>query len=269
MEDPDYQIKLEYLTDKISKVFEVRKNPLQYEMIPTSIYNMYANEPEIARDIKFIFSSENKQAEIQKPQIDTEIKEEIKKIPNIEEKLQGIPVMEKKVQKILEINIQLMNKVKTELNEMKRIMGQLIPSSASKSLFSVPFKQVSSRFLTEKQKEEEAKRLKELKKKRKKGEGPPKRMKDHPKIEKKQKLKQQKQEEKEITDQTTEKSETVEPSQSKPPTAPHLKGLNPPPNPSELKSPSPPNENPAILRGNLLSELKDMFVKKGLTKRKK
>ncbi|MFO8017758.1 MAG: ADP-ribosylation factor-like protein [Promethearchaeia archaeon] len=262
MNDPDYQIRIEYLTEKISEVFEVRKNPLQYEMIPTSIYNMYANEPEIARDIKFIFSNKNKQAEIEKPKISEEIKEEIKKIPNIEKKLQSIPVMEKKIQKILEINLQSMNKVKSELNEIKRIMGQLVPSSVSQSLFSIPFKKVSSRFLAEQQKEEEEKREKELKKKRKKGEGPPQRLDSHPKVKKKRKDEEPKESEQEELGQD-ETGSLIPPSTS------DLEHLKPPPNPPKSKSPSTQMKNPAAVRGDILSELKEMFVKKGLAKRKK
>ncbi|MGV9205864.1 MAG: ADP-ribosylation factor-like protein [Promethearchaeia archaeon] len=250
--DPDYEIKLEYLRDKISKVFEVRKNPLQYEMIPTSIYNMYANEPEIARDIKFIFSNKGTHAESHQPQIDNEIKKEIKKIPNIQEQLQSIPLIEEKIKKILDVNVQFMNKVKTELGEMKRLLGQLVPSSVSQSIFSVPFEKVSSTFLTEKQKEEENRREK-LKKKRKKGGGPPQRMEEHPSLKKKQKEKKEKLEQKEAP--------------TSPPKAPDLESLKPPPNPSKSSAPKGQIKNPAKVRGDILSELKDMFQKKGLAKR--
>lgn len=254
--DPDYQIRTEYVREKISNVFEVRKNPLQYEIIPTSIYNMYANEPEIARDIKFIFSNKNSQSKIQQTQISEEIKHEIQKIPNIENQLQSIPIIEKKIQKILEINVQLMNKVKTELAEMKRILGQLAPSSASK-LLSVPFRKTSTSFLAKKRQEEGEERRKKLKKKRKSGEGPPQRMEDHPKTKKKQK----KESLRDIKEDKLEKENA-----SIPPTAPDFEDLKPPPNPPQIRTRNV--ENPATIRGDILSELKEMFIKKGLTKHK-
>jgi hypothetical protein len=47
---------LEYLTDKISTVFINSEKSWNFDITPTSIYNFYSSEPEIARSIKNIFS---------------------------------------------------------------------------------------------------------------------------------------------------------------------------------------------------------------------
>jgi len=60
-EDPDFQIKLEYLADKISDIFRKSENPWNFEIIPTSIYNYYSNEPDIVKSIKNIFSKEKEE----------------------------------------------------------------------------------------------------------------------------------------------------------------------------------------------------------------
>lgn len=261
-EDPDFQIKLEYLADKISEIFKKSENPWNFEIIPTSIYNYYSNEPEIVKSIKNIFSKG-------KEEKDKEIV-----IPDIEEKFQ----------KILDLNLKLMDKLVSELSEIKRALLRLNPSDISQSLFSVPFKKVQPDYISPdlkssgKSKKKKKTKIDEFQrqKKPKKGSGPPKALQTHPSL----KL----EEEKIVKDEklTNEKLEKVKASlksksqlskmPSSPPTAPlttpkqdeiNLNSLKPPPPPpprisisGNIRSPSP--------RGQVLSELKEMFLKRGL-----
>ena len=115
-------IKIEYLTEKISEIFKNTEKSWTFEIIPTSIYNYYSNEPEIVKNIKNIFSQG-------KAEKDKEIV-----IPDIEEKFQ----------KILDINLKIMDNFVSELSEIKRILHRLNPSTMSQSLFSIPFKKVKT-----------------------------------------------------------------------------------------------------------------------------
>ncbi|MFX1593460.1 MAG: ADP-ribosylation factor-like protein [Promethearchaeota archaeon] len=124
-DDPDFQIKLEYLSDKVSELIKKSNNPWNFEIIPTSVYNYYSSEPEIVKNIKSIFS---KKKEITNKEI---------VLPNIEEKFQ----------KILDINLKLMDKFLSELSELKRIFYRLNPSTMSQSLFSVPFKKAQPGYI--------------------------------------------------------------------------------------------------------------------------
>lgn len=122
IEDPDFQIKLEYITDKITKIFLEKPNNWSFEIMPTSIYNLYLNEPEIVKTIKSVFSK------------DIITKEEEKSFQ-----------IDKKLQRILDINLKLMDKFVSELSEIKRILFKIAPSSdISKKSFSVPFGMVPS-----------------------------------------------------------------------------------------------------------------------------
>lgn len=122
IEDPDFQIKLEYITDKITKIFLEKSNTWSFEIMPTSIYNLYSNEPEIVKTIKSVFSK------------DIITKEEEKSFQ-----------IDKKLQRILDINLKLMDKFVSELSEIKRILFKIAPSSdISKTSFSVPFEMVPS-----------------------------------------------------------------------------------------------------------------------------
>jgi small GTP-binding protein len=66
--DPDFQIKIEYLNDKVSNLFGEKENSWNFEIILTSIYNFYSNEPDIAKSIKNFFQNnmrkENKRYQI-------------------------------------------------------------------------------------------------------------------------------------------------------------------------------------------------------------
>ncbi|GAH79387.1 unnamed protein product, partial [marine sediment metagenome] len=128
--DPDFQIKVEYLTDKISTVFITSEKSWNFDITPTSIYNFYSNEPEIAKSIKNIFSKE-------KSELDSSTI-----LPNIEDKLQ----------RILDINLKLMDKVVAELSEVKRVLFRLVPSDISQSLFAVPFEKVPIEYISGNQK---------------------------------------------------------------------------------------------------------------------
>ena len=44
-DDPDFQIKMEYLVDKLNNIFVSREKSWKYDIISTSIYNYYAKEP--------------------------------------------------------------------------------------------------------------------------------------------------------------------------------------------------------------------------------
>ncbi|MBY9014836.1 MAG: 50S ribosome-binding GTPase [Candidatus Lokiarchaeota archaeon] len=164
--DPDFQIKVEYLTDKISDVFMKSERSWNFDITPTSIYNFYSSESDIAKSIKNIFSKE-------KSEMDSS-----KILPNIEEKLQ----------KILDINLKLMDKVVVELSELKRAVVRISPSDISQSLFSVPFEKVPLDYISSNQAlgEKEKKKKKKVKpeeqskkvKKAKTGASPPKRLKE-------------------------------------------------------------------------------------------
>jgi len=267
-EDPDFQIKLEYLADKISEIFNNFENHWKFEIIPTSIYNYYSNEPEIVKSIKSIFSKRK-----EKP-----------------EKNALFPDIEQKIQKILDLNLKLMDKFVSELSEIKRALLRLNPSIVSESLFSVPFKKVQTDYVTpdtksivrSRKKENRAKINKvKSKKKSKKGSGPPKPLPTHPSLNldgqkavKDEKLTIEKLTE--IRASLKQKSQLSKKS-SVPPTAPPTTPKQDVINIDSLKPPSPPPPPPRIStssnfrstfpRGEILSELKEMFLKRGLVNR--
>ncbi|MBY8981552.1 MAG: 50S ribosome-binding GTPase, partial [Candidatus Lokiarchaeota archaeon] len=127
--DPDYQIKLEYITEKVTDLFIEHEKSWIVEIIPTSIYNFYSNTPEIARSIKNIFAKETEQ-----------------------EKEDRLPEIERKVQRILDINLQFMDKISADLSDIKKILYQVLPTKISGSLFEVPFQKVSFDDIAEKKK---------------------------------------------------------------------------------------------------------------------
>ncbi|TXT59118.1 MAG: hypothetical protein BAJALOKI2v1_250024 [Promethearchaeota archaeon] len=258
IDDPDFQIKIEYLTDKISTLIEAQEKKWNVEIIPTSIYNVYSNQPEIARSIKSIFSGEPTQ----------ETKEDSAEI-------------DYKLQKILDLNLKLTDTVVTELQEIKRILGRVVPANMSKSLFDIPFQKIPANFISENHDEEISERG-----------TVPKPLDFSEKLSEK-------------THQTTEKEikdfsfqeTSPEPERKRPPMAPKkeisIKKLNPPPkpqasSPSEGSSqekgssglpPGPPSEelprntekedkfmNRGNLRREIISELKDVLLKRGIAK---
>ena len=260
--DPDFQIKVEYLTDKISDVFMKSEKSWNFDITPTSIYNFYSSEPDIVKSIKNIFSKE-------KSELDSS-----KILPSIEEKLQ----------KILDINLKLMDKVVVELSELKRAVVRISPSDISQSLFSVPFEKVPIDFISDNQSvgEKEKKKKKKGKpgdstkkvKKTKGAAGPPKRLKvmispesaDIKNNESHKILKN-----KIIAAKTSLSSNTQMETPPVAPRNPHksgfvtLESLKPPPPPPKL--PVRVNGSFISARSEIISELKDMFVKRGLVTR--
>ena len=258
--DPDFQIKVEYLTEKISEIFKNTEKSWTFEIIPTSIYNYYSNEPEIVKNIKNIFS----QGKVEK---DKEIV-----IPDIEEKFQ----------KILDINLKIMDNFVSELSEIKRILHRLNPSSMSQSLFSIPFKKVKTEHipltsnLNERGKKKKKVKVDEpqKKKKYKKGSGPPKPL---SKDQFKQLNEQITAKDDRLTSEKINKVKTslklnsqIDQESSIPPSAPKLPkdnvinidALKPPPPPPPTSSHFTNKSLPR--RSEIVSELKEMFVKRGL-----
>ncbi len=271
IDDPDFQIQIEYLKEKISETFQNTEKNWQFEVISTSIHNFYSNEPEIATSIKKIFSKENA---IQKAH---------NTIPNIEEKLQNI----------MDITLKLMNNVVSELSEIKRVLFRLVPSDISHSLVSVPFKNEPSKDISsnqeqggkvsKKRKKDKRPQSKKMKKP-KKTIGPPRRLLEHPSVNQIQSGKSEK-----ITAETlTSIKESLQSkelhSQSKntqqvnqlsnyptnPPKAPpnvlnqkstEIRSLKPPPPPKKLEV---NNINQGNKRLQVLTELKDIFRKRKL-----
>ena len=258
VDDPDFQIKLEYLTDKISNVFMNSEKSWNFEIVPTSIYNFYSTEPDIAKSIKNIFSKDKSNLTQEKI------------LPDIEEKLQ----------KILEINLKLMDKVVGELSEVKRILFRLAPSDLSQSFFSVPFEKVPIDFITDTNvvKEKSTKKKKKITSspdvKTKKGSGPPQRLKVLvPPDAAGEKAKN----DKKITEvkiKDAKKSLLATSTPNTPPLAPKKESLDTMVSLSSLKPPPPPPkiinsqvESKQNQRNLVISELKEMFMKKGLVTR--
>jgi GTPase SAR1 family protein len=261
VDDPDFQIKLEYLTDKISNVFMESEKSWNFEIIPTSIYNFYSTEPEIAKSIKNIFSKD-------KTNLVTE-----KVLPSIEEKLQ----------KILDINLKLMDKVVGELSEVKRILFRLIPAEFSQNFFSVPFEKVPLDFIANAKSSKDKTKKKKRKeddlssKRLKGGSGPPKRLKT---LNAPETREENKKETKKVTaNKLKDAKKSLEISSKAnqatiPPVAPQkvpqnsilkLESLKPPPPPPKIIKP----EVDSVLsqRSQVISELKEMFTKRGLVTR--
>jgi small GTP-binding protein len=258
--NPDFQIKAEYLADKISNIFMRSEKSWNFEIIPTSIYNFYSSEPEIAKSIKNIFTKDE--------ELDSR-----KLLPDINQKLQ----------KILDINLKLMDKVVVELTEVKRILHKVVPSDLSQSLFSVPFEKVPVEFISNKEKTEEEQKVKKKKgkskvtqkdlKRSKASNGPPKRLKS---LTKPEEVRGDQKLEKKITkNEIKEKKASLTPANdlNNPPMAPKiqqksilsLESLKPPPPPPKVSiKESRSFEN---TRTQVISELKEMFIKRGLATR--
>lgn len=259
--DPDFQIKVEYLTDKISTVFMNSEKSWNFDITPTSIYNFYSSEPEIAKSIKKIFSKE-------KSELDSSTI-----LPNIEDKLQ----------RILDINLKLMDKVAAELSEVKRVLFRLVPSDISQSLFAVPFEKVPIEYISDNQKlEGKDKKKKKSKdvdpfkkgKKLKGAAGPPKRLKSitAPEAIEKEDTESDKITAKKIKSAKASLSATSQ--KATPPIAPQsvakqsfvtLDSLKPPPPPPKITINA--GSDFGAGRREIISELKDMFVKRGLVSR--
>ena len=271
-DDPDFQIKLEYLTEKISDNFLKSEKPKKFEIITTSIFNFYSNEPEITKSIKNIFS---------------------KKKPQLEEEY-NLPDFETKLQNILNINLKLMDIVVSELSEIKKSIHRIASSNSAQSSYLVPLDKEAPDSIINNQKPEEGikkekrkRRLVETKKKKKykKGAGPPKRLKDLPLIEVKQDkieahvtltkvdLKEVKESLKPISpigaSLNNKNFDLSSSSPTHPPIAPSNTIRSNNLNMSSLKPPPPPpivgsNYRSGSNRLQVITELKDMFKKRRL-----
>lgn len=261
VDDPDFQIKLEYLTDKLSNLFMESEKSWNFEIIPTSIYNFYSTEPEIAKSIKNIFSKEKTNLVAEKV------------LPDIEDKLQ----------KILDVNLKLMDKVVGELSEVKRILFRLIPAELSQNFFSVPFEKVPLDFISNSKSSKDKLKKKKKKhedlssKKLKTGAGPPKRLKTFTpsEIQEEEPQKRTKITASKIKDVKKTLGTRSETLQTKtPPIAPQksfqenilkLESLKPPPPPPKIVKTEV--DSKFSQRSQVISELKDMFMKRGLITR--
>ncbi len=261
--DPDFQIKVEYLTEKITDVFMKSEKSWNFDITPTSIYNFYSSEPDIARSIKNIFSKD-------KPEVDSS-----EVLPDIEEKLQ----------KILDINLKLMDKVVVELSEVKRVLIRLVPSGMVQPLFSIPFKKVPLDYISDNQSVNNNNKNKKKKKKNKddrskkirklKGQvGPPKRLEVilPPSASENDSIESNKISQKKIIKAKESLSSLSQ--KETPPIAPKsanedgfitLESLKPPPPPPKFIEGVGGISGSA--RSVIISELKDMFVKRGLVTR--
>lgn len=255
IQNPDFLIKIEYLTDKISNLFLNSERVWKFEIIPTSIYNFYSSEPEIAKSIKNIFSKDKSYLENEKI------------LPDINEKLQ----------KILDINLKLLDKVVGELTEVKRILFRLIPAEFSQNFFSIPFEKVPLDFIANSKstrgKSKKNKKIKEefFPKQVKKGSGPPKRLENSSSLdsqgEKNKKLTADKlKNAKKSLDTNFESSPKDIPPIAPPKVAQNtiinLKSLKPPPPPPKVSSLEV--DSRLNKRSQVISELKEMFMKRGL-----
>ncbi len=258
--DPDFQIKVEYLTDKISDVFMKSEKSWNFDITPTSIYNFYSSEPDIAKRIKNLFSKE-------KSELDSSTI-----LPNIEEKLL----------KILDINLNFMDKVVVELSELKRAIFRISPSDISQSLFSVPFEKVPLDYISENQSIREKKKKKKKKgksedspkkvKKAKGAVGPPKRLKEMKVPESTERKKKENQKTSRNNIIAAKSSLSSNTQAEVPPVAPRIPQNSGSVTIESLKPPPPPPPPPPVRmsgssrspRTDVISELKELLVKRGL-----
>jgi len=272
LEDPDFQIQIEYLTEKISEKFNNSAKSKNFEIIPTSIYNFYSNEPEITKSIKDIFSKQRVQ-------------------PN--QNLQ-FPELETKLQDILDINLKLMDKMVSELSEIKLLVQSLRSPVTRQSLnlnisdnSQLDYKTSSGKSIKTNKKRKKKERVEKQKKikKRRKSIGPPKRLPTHlqgeinrnisEKDEKltgedlkalKSSLSSISPKSSQIISKTTDQPNSFP---THPPVAPSTNSINNQFDISSLKPPPPPPQtftkaNPGSNRLVVMNELKDMFKKRKL-----
>lgn len=176
-----------------------------------------------------------------------------------------------------------MDKVAAELSEVKRVLFRLVPSDISQSLFTVPFEKVPIEYISDNQKlEGKDKKKKKSKdadpfkkgKKSKGAAGPPKRLKSitAPEAIEKEDTESDKITAKKIISAKASLSATSQ--KATPPIAPQsvakqsfvtLDSLKPPPPPPNITTNA--GSDFGAGRREIISELKDMFVKRGLVSR--
>jgi len=271
-EDPDFQIQIEYLTEKISEKFKNAAKSKSFEITPTSIYNFYTNEPEITKSIKDIFSKQRDQTN---------------------QNLQ-LPDLETKLQDILDINLKLMDKMVSELSEIKILVQRLTPPVAKQSLnlnisdnSHSDYKPINVKSIEIKKKRKQKERIKKHKKikKRRKSIGPPKRLPNHlhgeinreisEKDDKltREDLKALKSSLRSVSPLSsqiiTKTTDQIDEFPTHPPVAPPTNTIKNKLDVSSLKPPPPPpqtfsNTSPGTNRLQVINELKDMFKKRKL-----
>ena len=194
-----------------------------------------------------------------------------------------VPDIEEKFQKILDVNLKIMDNFVSELSEIKRILHRLNPTIMSQSLVSIPFKKEqtdhitpTSNLIEKRKKKKKQVKVDDLqkKRKRKKGSGPPKRL---PLLQSKQSNEHKTARDESLTAiKIKEIKASLKPTSqilkdsSVPPSAPTLikenginkNSLNPPPPPPQTSGNFTHKSLPK--RTEIISELKEMFVKRGL-----
>jgi len=272
LEDPDFQIQIEYLTEKISEKFKNSSKSKSFEITPTSIYNFYSNEPEITKSIKDIFSKQRDQTN-----------------QNFE-----FPDLETKLQDIMDINLKLMDKMVSELSEIKLLVQKLTDPTVKQSVnlnilddSHSDYKTISKKSTEVKKKRKKKERIEKQKKikKRRKSSSPPKRLSNHQYGEMNRELSEKDDKltgedlkalksslrsispiSNQIITETTTQNDTFP---THPPVAPPTNTMMNKLDISSLKPPPPPpqtlsNTSPGSNRLQVINELKDMFKKRKL-----
>ena len=181
--------------------------------------------------------------------------------------------IEEKLQRILDINLKFMDKVVSELSDLKHVLFKITPSDISQSLYKIPFEQIPIKYASNSQKKSKKDKVKNKREKEKLKItiGPPKRMADTPPSNK------IKFNENDIEKITKDKIFKIK-SSLKPPTLNSSIPMAPKTRVQEsvidfesLKPPQPPQSisNPKLsvegTRAQIILELKEIFKMKGLT----
>ncbi|MFX1398785.1 MAG: ADP-ribosylation factor-like protein [Promethearchaeota archaeon] len=229
LEDPEFQIKLEYLTEKITDLIQSKEKEWQFELIKTSLYNIYSSQPDIVKNIKNVFSFQ-KESESQGSQED--LNEEI----------------QDKFQQIMDINLKLMDKFASELSGIKNSLNRLLHSKYLKSTIAIPFENIALEYYSAHKKASKKKKKKSV------SIGPPQRLSEMPTPSEKGKS----------TKLGSEDIAKIK-DELKPAPTPVFPPSNLPNIPLETPPPSTIQSKGVFLRTQVISELKDVFAKRGVT----
>ncbi|GAH03864.1 unnamed protein product [marine sediment metagenome] len=166
--------------------------------------------------------------------------------------------IDEKLQRILDINFKLMDKVVSELSDIKRVLYKLTPSDLKQSIYAVPFDKVPSDFVSTPKKIAKKPITAKIEKKKPKKKKKIKKSAVPTKIPKPIKLSPQPSKIGEAMDKLSQKFEESEQIMA-------LENLTPPKPPP--KPPSIPPQNIINPRSQIMLELKDIFKKKGIVKK--
>ncbi len=230
LEDPEFQIKLEYLSEKFANLIKNRENSWNFELIRTSLYNIYSSTPDIVSNIKNIFSL---QTELNPETSNASINDDI----------------QEKFQQIMDINLKLMDKFASELSGIRNSLNRLSHTEYLRSQIAIPFENYALEYYSESKKSG--------KKKKKKGmiSGPPQRLKSMPKP-----IKENLEPKKIGKEEILTKKEELQPNSLS-----ELPPLNPPKQSVESPKSVELQNSGLFLRSQVISELKEVFAKRGLT----